>query len=55
VAIRERLLAEGDFHLSSTEIGGERYLRITVMAPATDDHTIERLLDAVEEADRVLD
>jgi L-2,4-diaminobutyrate decarboxylase len=55
VAIRERLLSDGDFHLSSTEIGGERYLRITVMAPATDDDTIERLLDAVEEADRVLD
>jgi L-2,4-diaminobutyrate decarboxylase len=55
VAIRERLLAGGDFHLSSTEIAGERYLRITVMAPATDDGTIERLLDAVEEAGRVLD
>ena len=51
VAIRERLLADGDFHLSSTEIGGERYLRITVMAPATDEETIERLLDAVERAD----
>lgn len=55
VAIRERLLADGQFHLSSTEIGGERYLRITVMAPATDGDTIERLLDAVEDAARVLD
>ncbi len=55
VAIRERLIAEGEFHLSSAEISGERYLRIVPTAPATDDETIERLLDAVEEADRVLD
>jgi len=53
--IRERLLEQGDFHLSSAEIGGERYLRISVMNPATSEETIERLLDAVEEADRVLD
>ena len=50
VAIRERLLAEGDFHLSSTVVSGERYLRMAVMAPATDEATIERLLDAVERA-----
>jgi L-2,4-diaminobutyrate decarboxylase len=55
VAIRERLLAEGDFHLSSTEVGGERYLRITVMAPATDVETIKRLLDAIERIDADLD
>jgi L-2,4-diaminobutyrate decarboxylase len=50
VAIRERLLARGDFHLSSTEIGGERYLRIVVMVPSTDEATIERMLKAVEVA-----
>jgi L-2,4-diaminobutyrate decarboxylase len=55
VAIRDHLLAGGHFHLSSAEIGDERYLRISVMSPATDEQTIERLLDAVEEADRVLD
>jgi L-2,4-diaminobutyrate decarboxylase len=55
VAIREHLIAQGDFHLSSAEIGGERYLRIVPTAPATDEQAIERLLDAVEEADRVLD
>jgi L-2,4-diaminobutyrate decarboxylase len=48
VAIRERLIASGEFHLSSVELGGERYLRIVVMNPATDETTIERLLDAVE-------
>jgi L-2,4-diaminobutyrate decarboxylase len=55
VEIRARLIEQGEFHLSSAEIGGERYLRIVPTAPATDDETIERLLDAVEEADRVLD
>jgi L-2,4-diaminobutyrate decarboxylase len=55
VAIRERLIEEGRFHLSSAEIGGERFLRIVVTAPATDDAAIEQLLAAVEEADRVLD
>jgi L-2,4-diaminobutyrate decarboxylase len=50
IAIRERLLAIGDFHLSSTEIAGQRYLRLTVMAPSTDEATIERLLDRIEQA-----
>ncbi|GAA3151544.1 aspartate aminotransferase family protein [Planomonospora alba] len=46
-AIRERLMTEGTFHLTSAEIGGVRHLRATVMAPATDDKTLEALLDAV--------
>ncbi len=50
VAIRERLIASGEFHLSSVELGGERYLRIVVMNPATDEATIERLLNAIEKA-----
>ncbi|WP_449060458.1 pyridoxal phosphate-dependent decarboxylase family protein [Planomonospora algeriensis] len=45
--IRERLMAEGSFHLTSAEIGGVRHLRATVMAPATDDKTLETLLDQV--------
>jgi L-2,4-diaminobutyrate decarboxylase len=48
VALREALLAEGRFHLSSTEVAGERWLRMTVMAPSTGEETIERLLDAIE-------
>ena len=48
VALRERLVAEGRFHLSSTEIGGRRWLRMAVMAPATDEATVEGLLDAIE-------
>jgi L-2,4-diaminobutyrate decarboxylase len=48
VELRERLLAEGRFHLSSTEVNGERWLRMAVMAPATGESTIEELLDAIE-------
>ncbi len=48
VELRERLLAKGRFHLSSTEVGGERWLRIAVMAPATSEATIEELLDEIE-------
>jgi len=48
--IRERLIDSGEFHLSSVELGGNRYLRIVVMSPATDDAAVERLLDAIERA-----
>ncbi|MGV9778811.1 pyridoxal phosphate-dependent decarboxylase family protein [Streptosporangium sp. NPDC003464] len=47
--IREDLMADGAFHLTSTEVGGVRHLRITVMAPATDDKTLEQLLDLIGE------
>jgi L-2,4-diaminobutyrate decarboxylase len=49
VAVRERLVQQGRFQLSSTEVHGERWLRLTVMAPATDERTIEELLGAIEE------
>jgi L-2,4-diaminobutyrate decarboxylase len=49
VAVRERLVEQGRFQLSSTEVHGERWLRLTVMAPATDERTIVELLDAIEE------
>jgi L-2,4-diaminobutyrate decarboxylase len=48
VELRERLLAEGSFHLSSTEVSGVRWLRLSVMAPASSEETIEELLDAIE-------
>ncbi|MFI6882538.1 pyridoxal phosphate-dependent decarboxylase family protein [Streptosporangium canum] len=47
--IRERLMADGAFQLTSAEIGGVRHLRVTVMAPATDDKTLEALLDRIGE------
>jgi L-2,4-diaminobutyrate decarboxylase len=48
VELRERLLAEGRFHLSSTEVSGVRWLRLSVMAPASSEETIEELLGAIE-------
>jgi L-2,4-diaminobutyrate decarboxylase len=50
VRLREHLLRERRFHLSSTEVNGERWLRMSVMAPATTEETVEELLDAIEEA-----
>jgi L-2,4-diaminobutyrate decarboxylase len=50
VALRERLLEQGRFHLSSTEVSGERWLRMSVMAQATGEATIADLLDAIERA-----
>jgi L-2,4-diaminobutyrate decarboxylase len=47
IRIREALLREGFFHISSTEAGGRRYLRLAVMNPATDDETLRGLLDAI--------
>jgi L-2,4-diaminobutyrate decarboxylase len=48
VQLRERLLRDRRFHLSSTEVHGERWLRMSVMAPATSERTVEELLDAIE-------
>jgi L-2,4-diaminobutyrate decarboxylase len=48
VAVREALVAQGRFQLSSTEVQGQRWLRMTVMAPAPDERTVEELLDAIE-------
>ena len=49
VRLRERLLHDRRFHLSSTEVNGERWLRMSVMAPATSEETIAQLLDAIED------
>ncbi len=49
IRLREQLLRGRRFHLSSTEVNGERWLRMTVTAPATGEETIEELLDAIEE------
>jgi L-2,4-diaminobutyrate decarboxylase len=50
VRLRERLLRDRRFHLSSTVVNGERWLRMSVMAPATTEETIAELLDAIETA-----
>ena len=48
ISIRNRLLEEGRFHVTSTEIHGRRYLRLTVICPQTTEDTVESLLNAVE-------
>ena len=50
--IRERLMADEEFYLTSTEIDDERYLRVTVMAPATDERTLTALLDRIADTQR---
>ena len=55
VRLRERLLAEGRFHLSSTEVHGERWLRHDRDgAGHRASATVEELLDAIEERRRGL-
>jgi len=48
IAIREALLREGRYHITSTEVRGVRYLRLSLMSPATDEKTIVGMLDAIE-------
>ena len=49
IEIRETLLNEGLFHLSSATVNGQRYLRFSVMTPQTNDSVIENLLDTIAE------
>jgi L-2,4-diaminobutyrate decarboxylase len=43
--LRRALLAEGRHYLSSTELGGRRWLRLALMSPATDAAELERLVE----------
>jgi len=53
IEIRETLLNEGLFHLSSSTISGKRYLRFSVMNPYSDEETVEELLDVIENSWRI--
>jgi L-2,4-diaminobutyrate decarboxylase len=50
--VRQELMREGDFLLSQADLGGKRWLRMTVMNPLTDEDTIRRLLDRIERVAR---
>jgi L-2,4-diaminobutyrate decarboxylase len=41
--VRDKLLADGDFHLSTAVVGNRRYLRIVVMSPETKLADLRRL------------
>jgi hypothetical protein len=43
-------LADGRLHFGSTTIAGERYLRLVVTAPDTDEATLAELIRAIREA-----
>jgi L-2,4-diaminobutyrate decarboxylase len=45
--LRDRILADGRLHISSTTIAGERYLRLVVTAPETNEETIDQLLNTL--------
>ena len=45
--LRKRLLARGDFYLTSTELRGKRYLRLVFMNPDTTLDDVERLMSQI--------
>lgn len=53
--IRDRLLRERSYHLSSATVAGKSYLRMTLMNPRSDLAVLERLLDQIEATARTLD
>jgi L-2,4-diaminobutyrate decarboxylase len=50
LALRDHIVAGGQLHLGSTTIAGERYLRLVITAPATDESTLATLLEALRAA-----
>jgi L-2,4-diaminobutyrate decarboxylase len=50
IAIRDQLIARGDFHLSSAVVAGRRHLRLVVSAPSTTEATITALAEAIRAA-----
>ncbi len=45
--VRDRLIDNGSFHLSTTQVGGRWYLRAVFMSPATEMSDIESLVEAI--------
>ena len=50
--VRQQLLRDGDFLVTQADVAGRRWLRLTVMNPLTEETTIGRLLDRIEEVVR---
>ncbi len=53
-AIRDELVRTREFHLTSAQVAGQTWLRLTVMNKLTDAGTIDQMLDAIEQAARSL-
>jgi L-2,4-diaminobutyrate decarboxylase len=47
LALLDRLMADGRLHFGSTTIAGERYLRVVITAPDTDEETLAALVGAI--------
>ncbi len=50
--VRQQLMRDGDFLVTQADVAGQRWLRLTVMNPLTEETTIGRLLDRIEEVVR---
>ena len=50
--IRQELMRRGDFLVTQADVAGQRWLRLTLMNPLTDEATIERLLETIESLSR---
>jgi L-2,4-diaminobutyrate decarboxylase len=51
--IRDRLVEEGSFYLSTTLFNGIRYLRMVLMNPATNRTTLKKLIRRIQELKRI--
>lgn len=49
LALRDKLLARGNFYISSTSINNQRYLRLTLTNPATNMDVIKRLVHEIRD------
>ena len=52
IAVRDALIADGSFHLSTAEVGGRRHLRATFMNPETSMQDVRRMIARVRDAAR---
>jgi L-2,4-diaminobutyrate decarboxylase len=52
--IRDRLIAEGSFHISTTMFNGTRYLRLALMNQTTGLNTIKKMVQRIRELYREL-
>ncbi|MEE2639018.1 MAG: pyridoxal-dependent decarboxylase [Planctomycetota bacterium] len=46
--VREKIIRQGDFYLTQTELNGEKYFRFTVASPETDRAVVTELLETIE-------
>jgi L-2,4-diaminobutyrate decarboxylase len=49
LALRDKLLAQGNFYISSTSINNQRYLRLTLTNPATNMDVIKKLVHEIRD------